>query len=100
MADPDVPPVTVTYWAISILSSRTAQFAFLTFLLGVLSLPEVVSLIPLRYLPVAMAVIGVINLALRYATVRPAMFIAPGTSAPVAVAKIDPPKPRVVSLTD
>lgn len=86
-------PQTVQYWAVSILSSRTAHFAFLTFLAGVLSLPEVLALIPLKYMPFVLASVGIINLALRKLTVRPVVFSAPGTTTPVDVARIGPPPP-------
>ena len=95
--DPVPPPQTVTYYAISILSSRTAQFAALTVLAGILSLPEVLAIIPLRYMPLLLAFVGIVNFGLRYLTVRPAAFIAPGTTSPVAVAKMDPPPPPAVT---
>jgi len=95
MTEPD-PPV-VTYWAISILSSRTAQFAALTFLAGALSLPEVLALIPLRYLPLLLMLTALVNFGLRTITVRPTAFIAPGATKPIEVARIDPPAPPVVT---
>ena len=88
---------TVTYWAVSILTSRTAQFAGLTVLLGILSLPEVLALIPLRFMPLLLAIVGVVNLILRKLTVRPVAFIAPGETHPVEVPKIDPPAPPGVT---
>lgn len=95
------PPQTVTYFAVSILTSRTAQFAVLTATLGILSLPEVLALIPLRYMPALLAVIGVINLGLRKLTVRPVAFIAPGETHPVEVPKVGPPEmPDLPLVTD
>jgi len=91
------PQPTVTYWAVSILTSRTAQFAGFTILLGILSLPEVLALIPLRYMPLLLACVGVINLILRKLTVRPVALIAPGETKAVAVPKIDPPAPPGVT---
>jgi hypothetical protein len=88
---------TVQYWAVSILTSRTAQFAGFTILLGILSLPEVLALIPLKYMPLLLAAVGVINFILRKLTVRPVAFIAPGATAPVLVPRIDPPAPPVVT---
>lgn len=88
---------TVTYWAVSILTSRTAQFATLTTLAGILSLPEVLALIPLRYMPLILAAVGIINLLLRKLTVRPVAFIAPGDTQEVKVQKIGPPPPDNVT---
>jgi hypothetical protein len=90
-------PETVQYFAVSILTSRTAQFAALTAIIGILSLPEVWSLIPLRYLPFALAFVGVVNLGLRKLTVRPVALIAPGKTTPVQVEKIGPPPPPTVT---
>jgi len=91
-------PPTVEYWAVSILTSRTAPFAGLTLLLGILSLPEVLALIPLRAMPLLLAAVGIVNLILRTLTVRPVAFIAPGETKAVAVAKIAPPD--VPAVTD
>jgi hypothetical protein len=89
---------TRTYFAISILSSRTFWFNAVTLFLAVLQLTEVVTLIPARFLPLQLAIVAVGNVWLRTVTVRPAAFIAPGTTAPIAVAKLDPPPPA--ALTD
>jgi hypothetical protein len=90
-------PKTVGYYAVSILTSRTAIFATLTFLAGVLSLPEVLALIPLRYMPLILATVGVINLGLRKLTVRPVAWIAPGDTQEVRVKKVGPPPPAKVT---
>jgi len=95
MADPIRPPPTVQYWAVSVLQSRTIWVAAGTVLVGVLALPEVVAVIPLRFLPMITALIGAINFGLRLVTVRPVAFSAPGTLTPVTVAKLDPPAPLV-----
>ena len=86
------PPV-VQYWAISVLSSRTMWFNFASFLVAVLSLTEVVTLIPPRFMPVQAALTAIINLWLRSVTVRPAVWIAPGTTIPVQVQRLNPPQP-------
>jgi hypothetical protein len=85
----------VTYWAVSAFNSRTLWVAVGTVLVGVLALPDVVAIIPLRYLPVVTAIIGAVNFGLRLATVRPVAFAAPGTLTPVKVPKLDPPAPAV-----
>jgi hypothetical protein len=94
IADAPAAP-TVTYFARSILTSRTAQFATLTLLAGVLSLPEVLALIPLRYMPMLLAVVGVINFLLRTLTVRPVAWSLPGTVTAVTVEKLTPPASAV-----
>jgi len=88
---------TVTYWAISILTSRTSQFAALTIIAGILSLPEVLALIPLRYMPMVLAIVGVVNLGLRKLTVRPVAFIAPGATKAIVVDKLSPPAPPIIT---
>jgi len=87
-------PPTVTYWAISILNSRTfrinAALLFVT-LVPLLVDPELVALVPPRYLVLYAAAVKVANIVLRLVTVRPCAIIAPGDTVPVAVAKITPP---------
>jgi len=88
---------TVNYWAISIFSSRTAWFNAANLLLAVLQLNEVVTLIPPKYLPLQAAIVAVVNVWLRAVTVRPAAFIAPGTTSEVEVRRIGPPPPATVT---
>jgi hypothetical protein len=90
---PDTPPAVVTYWAISILSSRTFWVNTAAFVVAVLSATEVVPIIPARLLPFSTAAVAVVNIYLRTITVRPVAFVAPGETKPIAVAKIDPPAP-------
>jgi hypothetical protein len=92
----DTPAPVVTYWGISILNSRTFWFGVATFASGLLSLPDVAALIPLRYLPAVLSIVGFLIVYLRTVTVRPVAFIAPGATAPVAVPKIVPPAPPLV----
>jgi hypothetical protein len=89
---------TVTYWATSLFSSRTFWFNAAAMIVAVLSATEVIKIIPPRFGPFFDALVAVINIALRVATVRPVAFIAPGNTLPIVVAKIDPPAPPV--LTD
>lgn len=91
------PTRTVSYFAVSILTSRTAIFAALTTIAGILSLPDVVGLIPPRYLPITLAAVGAINVVLRQITVRPVAWIKPGDTVPVPVERIGPPPPAVVT---
>jgi hypothetical protein len=83
----------VTYWAISVLNSRTMWFNAASFLVAVLSLTDVLTIIPPARLPLVTAITAAINLYLRTATQRPVAFIASGTSTPVVMPKIDPPPP-------
>lgn len=95
---PETPaPPVVHYFAISILSSRTFWFGAATFLAGLLALPEVAALIPLRYLPALLSVVGFVVMYLRTATTRPVAFIAPGATKAVKVQKLNPPAPPLVS---
>jgi hypothetical protein len=88
---------TVTYWAISILSSRTFWLNAAAFVVAVLSATDVLPIIPARFLPTSTAIVAALNIALRFATVRPVAFILPGNVLPVTVAKIDPPPPAIVT---
>jgi hypothetical protein len=96
MTDPNPPP-TVTYFAVSLFSSRTFWLNTAAFLVAVSSLTDVVTIIPVRFLPLLSAVVAMANVALRLATVRPVALIAPGDSKPIQVAKIDPPAPPLVT---
>jgi hypothetical protein len=87
----------VTYWAISLFSSRTFWWNAANGLLALLSLTEVTTLIPPRFLSLQLAIVATVNLYLRTVTVRPVALIAPGTTIPVEVAKIGPPPPPVVT---
>lgn len=95
MAEESTPKV--TYWAISVLNSKTAWMAVLTIITGLLALPEVVAIVPLRFLPIITMIVGVANFCLRLVTERPVAFIAPGTSKPVEVEKIAPPPPPTLA---
>jgi len=91
---PARPPPVVTYWAISILNSRTFRINAVLLAVTLVPLlvdPELVALIPPRYLVLYAALVKVANIALRLVTVRPVAMIPPGDTVPVAVPKIDPP---------
>lgn len=90
-------PPQVTYWAISIFSSRTFWVNAAALIVAVLSATEVITIIPLRWLPLSTALVAALNIYLRTVTVRPVAFIAPGNTAPIAVARIDPPSPPVIT---
>lgn len=84
----DAAPQTVTYFAISLFSSRTFWWNAANFALAALSLSDVTALIPPRYLSLQVAVVAMVNLWLRSITVRPAVIMAPGNVQPVTVAKL------------
>lgn len=87
----------VTYWAVSAFSSRTMWWNAANFAVAALSMTEIVTLIPPRYLPLQAAVVALVNMWLRQATVRPVAWIKPGDTQPVQVVKIDPPPPKAVT---
>jgi hypothetical protein len=87
-APTQLPAAHVTYWAESILSSRTFWVNAAALFVAVSSATEVLTIIPLRWLPIYNALVAVVNIALRIGSVRPVAFIAPGTSVPVTVEKL------------
>jgi len=97
--DPVTPPRVipqVTYWAISILNSRTFWFNAANLLVASLSLSEVTAIVPVRFMPLQAAIVAVVNMWLRTRTVRPAALIAPGTTQATLVDRIGPPPPLTV----
>jgi len=91
------PTPHVAYWAVSVFSSRTMWFNMANLVLAALSLTEITTLIPPRFLPLQLAVVAMINLWLRTVTVRPVALIAPGTTQAVLVPKLGPPDPPAVT---
>ncbi|HEV8216972.1 MAG TPA: hypothetical protein VGP95_14090 [Gemmatimonadaceae bacterium] len=87
----ETPAPTVTYYAISLFSSRTFWLSTASFLVMVLSATDVITLFPLKALPFISAAVSVLTVWLRFVTVRPVALIAPGTTLPIQVAKLDPP---------
>jgi len=85
------PPPSVTYWAISVLSSRTLWVNMAWLVVNVLSLTDVLTIIAPRYLPLVTALVAVLNLYLRTVTVRPVAFIPAGTTQPVIVERLVTP---------
>jgi hypothetical protein len=91
-------PEAVTYWAKSIFSSATFWFNAAAFVVAILSLTEVITIIPMRFIPFSGAFVAVLNVYLRTMTVRPVALIPLGTVIPVAVKKLVP-KGEAVVLT-
>lgn len=94
---PTPTPATVEYFGISLFSSRTFWFNAVNLFVLSLSLNEVIAIIPPRYLGLQLAVVTVGNMWLRSITVRPAVLIAPGSTAAVLVPKLDPPDPPAIT---
>jgi hypothetical protein len=81
---------TQTYFAKSMFSDPTNIASMLSILVGVLALPEVVAIIPLKAMPYILALSGAVAFVLRtWNAVRPVAAIAPGTNTPVEVKKLD-----------
>lgn len=87
----------VTYWAISVLSSRAMWLNLLAFLIALSSLTEFTTLLPPRFLPPLGCFVAVANLWLRTQTVRPVAFIMPGKTKPIEVVRIGPPPPDIMT---
>jgi hypothetical protein len=94
---PEPAPPVVTYYAVSVFSSRTFWVNLAAGLVAILSATEIVTIIPLRLLPASTALIAALNIGLRMITVRPVALIVPGTTKPIQVAKVGPPPPPVVT---
>lgn len=97
MASVTTPPRTVTYFAISLFSSRTFWVNAAAFLVAAGSLAEVTTVLPERFLPLFGALVALANVYLRTQTVRPAALISPGTTQPVQVVRIGPPPPEGIT---
>jgi hypothetical protein len=96
MTETPAPPH-VTYYAISLFSSRTFWLNAAGFLLLVLEATDVITLLPLKALPFVGATVTVLNIFLRYVTVRPVAIIAPGATVPIQVERLGPPAPPLVT---
>ena len=84
-----------TYWAMSVFNSRTMWLNAIAVLVAILSMTEVITLIPPKYLPTATMITAVLNMILRTQTQRPIAFTSPGSATPVQVDKIDPPSTKI-----
>lgn len=82
---------TQTYYAKSLWSDPQNLASIASMAVGVLALPEVTAIIPVRFMPAILAVSAVLSLVLRITTgVRPVANIAPGEVKPVEVDKLKP----------
>lgn len=81
---------TQTAYATSAFSDPQNIASAITFVTGLLALPEVVAVIPLKYMPAILAVSAALNLLLRIAFgVRPVAMIAPTSVKPVEIKKLE-----------
>lgn len=94
---PAAPATHVTYFAISLFSSRTFWLNAADLVVNLLSATAIVTIIPARWTPIAGALVAGLNILLRTQTVRPVALIAPGTTQPVLVRKVGPPDPPLVT---
>lgn len=98
LTDPRPPPETVTYYAISILKSRTFRFnagLFLVALVPLLAEPDLLATIPPKYLVLYGLFVKAANIGLRVVTTRPVALIPPGDTVPVEVPRIETPTEAV-----
>ncbi len=87
MADPNAP--TQTAYAKSMFSDPTNIAAAIQVSVGILALPEVLAVIPLKWMPLILALSGAASFALRtWNAVHPVAFIAPQQVKPVEVKKL------------
>jgi hypothetical protein len=98
MADPQPPSPApsirqVTYFAVSFLASRTVWVNFFAFLAAASTLTEFTNVIPVPWQKPFFALVALGNLWLRFNTVRPIAFIAPGETQAVLVPRVGPPAP-------
>lgn len=96
---PSLPPAhQVTYWATSIFTSKTFWLNLVAAVVACLSLTEVTTILPAKWLPAAGALLAVGNIILRTTSTRPVAFISPGTTMAVSVPKINPDTPPPESV--
>lgn len=82
---------TQTYYAKSMFSDPTNIASMLSTLVGLLALPEVIAVIPLRFMPYILVVSSVAAFLLRtFNALRPVAAITPGQVKPVEVRQLDP----------
>jgi len=94
---PALEPTHVTYFAVSLFSSRTFWLNAADLVVNLLSATAIVTVIPSEWQALAGATVAAINIILRTQTVRPVAMITPGTVLPVLVKKIDPPAPPIIT---
>jgi hypothetical protein len=82
---------TQTYYAKSMWSDPQNIASVLGIMVGVLALPEVVAIIPLRWMPTILGISSATSFVLRtWKGVRPVANIPPGEVKPVEVKQLNP----------
>lgn len=80
---------TQTAYSTSAFTDPTNILAFGAFLLGVLSDPAVLAIIPVAWMPKILALTGILTGAMRtFKATRPVSMIAPGEVKPVEIPKL------------
>lgn len=86
---------TQTYYATSAWSDPQNVASALSAAVGIFALPEVAAIIPLRYMPIVLAISSILSLILRTVFgVRPVANIKPGEVKPVRVETISATQPK------
>jgi hypothetical protein len=81
---------TQTAYSKSMFTDPTNLASMASVLVGILALPEVTAIIPLRYMPPILALSGAVNFALRtWNAVHPVAAIAPGAVKPIEIPKLE-----------
>ena len=88
---------TVSYTGVSIFSTKTFWLNTLAFVVAILSLTEVVQIIPPQFMGIYGAALAMANVGLRMLTVRPAVVMMPGETRPVEVQRLGPPPPPTLT---
>ena len=78
-----------TYYAKSVLGSKTLWTNVVLFVIAVLELTEVINVVPAEWHGAMLAIGAILNVALRIFTVRPVAFVAPGDVKPVSVESVE-----------
>jgi hypothetical protein len=86
-------PQMQTYYAKSMWTDPTNLASIAACLVGVLALPEVVAVIPLKAMPIILALSGALNFILRtYTALRPVANIKPTEMKPIEVKQLNRPE--------
>lgn len=78
----------VTYWAVSILRSKSFWFNTGVLIVAILTATDVLAVVPVGRQPLVGAIVAALNIWLRTQAVRPVAFIAPSQTQPVQVPRV------------
>lgn len=88
---------TVSYYAISILNSKTFWFNAASFIAALSQTVEFTRVIPASVVPFWLAITAMINVWLRTQSVRPVAMIRSGDTQEIRVPKLSPPAPPAMT---